>query len=62
MAIYLFKNGEDSPASKMSLGDVLKSLEEGVEFNNNIVNTPISDMALQCENGPLLEIRFLEGG
>ena len=59
---YIFERGEGSPASQISLGDGLKSLEEGVDSNNKIVNTSTIDMAIQYNTGPLLDIRFLVGG
>ena len=59
---FIFKQGEGSPTSQISLGDGLKSLEEGAELKNNIVNTPNSDMSLRSNNGPLIEIRFLDVG
>ena len=30
--------------------------------NHNIVNTPTSDIDVESDNGPLHQIRFLEGG
>ena len=59
--ISIFKWGEGSHASKMPLGDGFKSLEEGVESNNNTVSTPTNEMAFQADTGPLTEIRFTEG-
>ena len=58
----LVNQGEGYPASQMSLGDGLKSMEEVVESKNNIVNTPTSEMAPQANTGTFLEIRFLDGG
>ena len=59
---YIFKQGEGYPASKMSFGGGLKSLEEDAELKNIMANTPNGEMDLQANTGPLLDIRFLEGG
>ena len=59
--IFIFKPGEGYPDSPMSLGDGLKSLEEGVESKNNTINTPTSDMALKSNNGPCSRSAFLRG-
>ena len=45
----------------MSLGDGLKSLEEGAELKNNIINTPTSEMDIKANTGPLIDILFLDG-
>ena len=58
----ILKRGEDSPASQISLGEGLESLEEFLKAKSNIVNTPTSENALQADTGPFLHIQFLEGG